>query len=69
MKLVAILCLTSSMAYIGWMFGISQKIEASDKLTNEAFKQGYIKGYLDGHAHSVKTEKPYYEDFPKMGIN
>ena len=69
MELVAILCLTSSMAYIGWMFGISQKIEASEKSTTEEFKEGYIKGYFDGHAHATKKEKPYYEDFPKMGIN
>jgi hypothetical protein len=57
------------MTYVGWLFGITQKIEASEKSTAEAFKEGYIKGYIDGHANATKKEKPYYEDFPEMGIN
>jgi hypothetical protein len=66
MEILTILCFVSSMTYVGWLFGIAQKIEASEKSTTEAFKEGYIKGYLDGH---TKKEKPYYEDFPEMGIN
>ena len=50
MWIVTVLFLSASMTYIGWIFGISQKIEASEKLTAEAFKEGYIKGYFDGHA-------------------
>lgn len=69
MGIVSILFFSASMAYIGWMFGIAQKIEASEKSTTEAFKEGYIKGYFDGHANATKKEKPYYEDFPEMGIN
>jgi len=57
------------MTYIGWLFGITQKIEASEESTTKAFKEGYIKGYFDGHANATKKEKPYYEDFPEMGIN
>jgi len=69
MGIVTILCFVSSMTYVGWLFGITQKIEASEKSTTEAFKEGYIKGYIDGHANAAKKEKPYYEDFPNMGIN
>jgi len=69
MEIVTILCFVSSMTYVGWLFGIAQKIEASEKSTTEAFKEGYIKGYIDGHANATKKEKPYYEDFPKMGTN
>ena len=69
MEIIAILCFVSSMTYVGWLFGIAQKIEASERSTTEAFKEGYIKGYFDGHANATKKEKPYYEDFPEMGIN
>ena len=41
-----------------------RNIEASEKSTTKAFKEGYIKGYFDGHARAAKKEKPYYEDFP-----
>jgi len=67
MGIVSILFFSASMTYIGWMFGIAQQIEASEKSTTEAFKEGYIKGYFDGRA--TKKEKPYFEDFPEMGIN
>ena len=67
MGIVTILCFVSSMTYIGWLLGIAQQIEASEKSITEAFKEGYIKGYFDGQA--TKKEKPYYEDFPEMGIN
>ena len=69
MEVIIILFFVSSMTYIGWMFGIAQNIEASEESTTKAFKEGYIKGYLDGHARAAKKEKPYYEDFPEMGIN
>ena len=67
MEIVSILFFSASMTYIGWMFGIAQHIEASEKSTTEAYKEGYIKGYFDGHA--TKKEKPYFEDFPEMGTN
>ena len=69
MGIVTILCFVSSMTYIGWLFRITQKIEDSEKSTTEAFMEGYINGYFDGHARATKKEKPYYEDFPEMGIN
>lgn len=69
MEVIIILSFVSSMTYIGWMFGIAQNIEASEESTIKAFKEGYIKGYFDGHARAAKKEKPYYEDFPEMGIN
>jgi len=67
MEIVSVLFFSASMTYIGWMFGIAQQIEASEKSTTEAFKEGYIKGYFDGRA--AKKEKPYFEDFPSMRIN
>ena len=70
MEIIAVLSLSITTGYIGYIFGSSMKqIEASEKSTTEAFKEGYIKGYFDGHAHATKKEKPYYEDFPEMGIN
>ena len=70
MEIIAVLSLSITTGYIGFIFGSSMKqIEASEKSTTEAFKEGYIKGYFDGHAHATKKEKPYYEDFPEMGIN
>ena len=67
MEVIIILFFVSSITYIGWILGIAQNIEASKESTTKAFKEGYIKGYFDGHA--AKKEKPYYEDFPEMGIN
>jgi hypothetical protein len=69
MEIITILCFVSSMTYVGWLLGIAQQIEASEKSITEAFKEGYIKGYFDGHANATKKEKPYFEDFPEMGIN
>jgi hypothetical protein len=70
MEIVTLLSLSITAGYVGFIFGSSMKqIEASEKSTTEAFKEGYIKGYFDGHANATKKEKPYYEDFPKMGIN
>ena len=70
MEIIAVLSLSITTGYIGFIFGSSMKqIEASEKSTTEAFKEGYIKGYFDGHAHATKKEKPYFEDFPEMGIN
>jgi hypothetical protein len=70
MEIIAVLSLSITTGYIGFIFGSSMKqIEASEKSTTEAFKEGYIKGYFDGHARATKKEKPYYEDFPEMGIN
>ena len=70
MEIIAVLSLSITTGYIGYIFGSSMKqIEASEKSITEAFKEGYIKGYFDGHAHATKKEKPYFEDFPEMGIN
>jgi hypothetical protein len=70
MEIIAALSLSITTCYIGFIFGSSMKqIEASERSTTEAFKEGYIKGYFDGHANATKKEKPYYEDFPEMGIN
>ena len=68
MTIISVLSLSITFCYIGYIFGSSMKqIEASEKSITEAFKEGYIKGYFDGHA--TKKEKPYFEDFPEMGIN
>ena len=70
MEIIAVLSLSITTGYIGFIFGSSIKqIEASEKSITEAFKEGYIKGYFDGHANATKKEKPYFEDFPEMGIN
>ena len=70
MEIIAVLSLSITTGYIGFIFGSSMKqIEASEKSITEAFKEGYIKGYFDGHANATKKEKPYFEDFPEMGIN
>jgi len=45
-----------------------KQIEASEKSTTEAFKEGYIKGYADCWA-AKETDKKYYDDFPPMGTN
>ncbi len=68
MEIITILCFVSSMTYVGWLFGIAQKIEASERSITEAFKEGYIKGYSDCWA-AKETDKKYYDDFPDMGIN
>ena len=70
MEILSVLCLSITFCYIGYIFGSSMKqIEASEKLITEAFKEGYIKGYFDGHDNATKKEKPYFEDFPEMGTN
>ena len=68
MEIIAILCFVSSMTYVGWLFGIAQQIEASERSTTEAFKEGYIKGYSDCWA-AKEEDKRYYDDFPPMGTN
>lgn len=68
MEIIAILCFASSMTYVGWLLGIAQQIEASERSTTEAFKEGYIKGYADCWA-AKEADKKYYDEFPKMGIN
>lgn len=68
MEIVTILCFVSSMTYVGWLFGIAQKIEASEKSITEAFKEGYIKGYTDCWA-AKESDKKYYDEFPPMGTN
>ena len=70
MTIVAYLSSIITFTYIGYIFGSSMKqVEASERSTTEAFKEGYIKGYFDGHDNATKKEKPYFEDFPDMGIN
>jgi len=70
MEIIAVLSLSITTGYVGFIFGSSMKqIETSERSITEAFKEGYIKGYFDGHANATKKEKPYYEDFPKMGTN
>ena len=58
MEIIAVLSLSITTGYIGFIFGSSMKqIEASEKSTTEAFKEGYIKGYFDGHARAAKKKK------------
>ena len=70
MEIVGYISSIVTFSYIAYVFGASSiKIEASELSKSEAFKEGYIKGYFDGHANATKKEKPYFEDFPEMGIN
>ena len=70
MGIVSVLSLSITFGYIGYIFGSSMRqIEASEKSTTEAFKEGYIKGYSDCWASVKKASKKYYDDFPDMGIN
>ena len=70
MTIVAYLASIATFAYVGYIFGASMRqIEASEKSTTEAFKEGYIKGYSDCWASVRRTSKKYYDDFPDMGIN
>ena len=69
MEIIAVLSLSITTGYIGFIFGASMRnIEASEKSTTEAFKEGYIKGYGDCWA-AKEADKKYYDDFPDMGIN
>jgi len=69
MGILGFLFFSGIMTYIGWILGSSGKRKASEMSNTEAFKEGYIKGYLDGYNSPTKKQKLYYEDFPKMGIN
>ncbi len=69
MTIISVLSLSITFGYIGFIFGSSMKqIEASERSTTEAFKEGYIKGYADCWA-AKETDKKYYDDFPPMGTN
>ena len=69
MTIVAYLSSIITFTYIGYIFGSSMKqVEASEKSTTEAFKEGYIKGYADCWA-AKEADKKYYDDFPPMGVN
>jgi hypothetical protein len=69
MTIVAYLASIATFTYVGYIFGASmQQIEASEKSTTEAFKEGYIKGYTDCWK-AVQEDGEYYAKFPKMGIN
>ena len=69
MTIISVLSLSITFGYIGFIFGSSMKqIEASERSTTEAFKEGYIKGYADCWA-TKEADKKYYDDFPPMGAN
>lgn len=68
--------------FIGYFWGRSKtvKTESKDAIYQERFNQGYIKGYVDASNKmmqiiddesdkQIKKEKPYYKNFPEMGIN
>lgn len=52
---------------MGFLFGLSKRMENSEDDVKDAFERGYIDGYMDGIKN--KGDDPYYENFPKMGIN
>jgi hypothetical protein len=62
MGIVTILFFSASMAYVGWMFGVAQQIEASEKSISEAYKEGYIKGCKDCHCYFIEKRDSYYND-------
>jgi hypothetical protein len=69
MEIIAVLSLSITTGYIGFIFGSSMKqIETSEKSITEAFKEGYIKGYSDCWA-AKEEDKKYYDEFPPMGTN
>tara|TARA_Y100000114_G_scaffold74521_1_gene68338 strand:- start:795 stop:998 length:204 start_codon:yes stop_codon:yes gene_type:complete len=67
MELISVLLFSTTMSFIGFAFGLSKNIKASEKEISDSFKKGYIDGYMD--AAEKKGDEPYYENFPKMGIN
>lgn len=62
MGIVTILFFSATMTYIGWMFGVAQQIEASEKSISEAYKEGYIKGCKDCHCYFGEKREHYYND-------
>tara|TARA_R100001460_G_scaffold6881_8_gene17777 strand:+ start:1021 stop:1224 length:204 start_codon:yes stop_codon:yes gene_type:complete len=67
MELISVLLFSSTMSFIGFVFGLSKNIKESEKEISDSFRKGYIDGYMD--AVRRKGDDPYYKDFPKMGIN
>jgi putative Mn2+ efflux pump MntP len=67
MEAIIIFLFSTTMTFIGFLIGLSKGIESSEDDVKEAFKRGYIDGYMD--AAGKKDGEPYYKDFPKMGIN
>lgn len=69
MEILTILSLSITAGYVGFIFGSSMRnIETSERSITEAYKEGYIKGYTDCWA-AKESDKKYYDEFPKMGIN
>mgnify|MGYP003110163845 CR=1 FL=1 len=47
METAIILLFSSTMTYIGWLFGVAQQIQDSEKEINKAYKEGYASGYAE----------------------
>lgn len=47
MEIVTILLFSSTMTYIGWIFGVAQQIQESEKEITKAYKEGYASGYAE----------------------
>jgi hypothetical protein len=66
MEIVTLLSLSITAGYVGFIFGSSMKqIETSERSITEAFKEGYIKGYFDGHANATKKKSPTMRTFQR----
>jgi hypothetical protein len=67
MEIVTFFLFSTTMTFIGFLIGMSVRMKNSEDDVKESFKKGYIDGYMD--AIRKKGDDPYYENFPKMGIN
>jgi len=62
MGIVSYLASIIMFTYIGWIFGVAQQIEASEKSISEAYKEGYIKGCKDCHCYFGEKRERFYND-------
>ena len=67
MEIITFFIFSTTMTFIGFLIGMSTRMKNLEDDVKEAFKKGYIDGYME--ASKKEQEEPYYKDFPKMGIN
>ena len=69
MEILVFISVATTFFFVGWTMGRSTVVssEGSREKSEEHFKNGYIKGYMD--ASEIERGKQYYDDFPQMSIN
>lgn len=69
MEILVFISVATTFFFVGWTMGRSTVVSENSTRTKteEHFKNGYIKGYMD--ASEIERGKRYYDDFPQMGIN